>query len=66
MSKKGVMATTLMVAAMTLGIGTAPIQIKEGRHRYSRRRDSLPEDIQAERIRKAREKRARKASGDKQ
>lgn len=62
MTKKSIIATTMMAAAMTLGIGDiAPIGINEGRHRYSRRRDNLPEDVQEEKIRKAKEKRERKA-----
>lgn len=60
MSRKSILGTALIAAATTMGIGHSSVQIGVGQHRYSRRRDDLPDDVQKERIRKAQEKRERK------
>lgn len=56
----------LSVAAATMmafgtSIGFSNLELGSPSHNYKRRRDDLPDDVQAEKIRKAKEKRERKA-----
>lgn len=54
-----IIATTMM--AFGTSVGFSNLEFSSPEHTYKRRRDQLPDDIQAEKIRKAKEKRARKA-----
>lgn len=58
MSRNSLLKTTLIAAAMSIGVHNLSFGSYS---RYKRRRDDLPQDIQAERIRKAQEKRELKA-----
>ncbi len=57
--------TALSIAATTMmafgtSIGFSNLEMGSPSHNYKRRRDDLPDDIQADKIRKAEEKRKRK------
>ncbi len=59
MNRKSIMATAMMAAAMSIGMDNL---LPKKYSSYTRRRDELPKDVQAEKIRKAKEKRDRKAN----